>query len=229
MRYSLLNLHKQVLFILIVLFIIFLPFFTSQAVQCTPGGNNSAEGGICNPVDASSLPALIFLVIKYFGYFAGAMTVVGMMVTGFMMIMAGGNSEKLDKAKSSFQWSLFGFIIVLFSFIIVSAVKTFMGVQDVPTTAYNEGGTYFPINPFGTGAEFKTLMDKMILGFTGVIGLIAVLMLIINGIKYMTAGANDEQATAAKTGIQWSVIGIMIILLAYVIVRALATFFGTVN
>lgn len=225
---QLLILLKYSVFLLIVLFLVMAPFFSSHAnaIKCTPGADNSAEGGLCNPVAAGSLQDLIILIMKYFGYFAGSMTVIAMVVSGFMMVMAQGNSEKIDRAKSAFQWALSGFVIVLFAFVLVSAVKTFMGVQDVPTTAYDESISYVPVNPFGPDANFGTLIDKMILSFTGVVGLIAVLMLIINGVKYMTAAGNDEQATAAKTGIQWSVVGIMLIVLAYVIVRALATFFG---
>lgn len=57
----------------------------------------------------------------------------------------------------------------------------------------------------------------------GIVGLIAVLFLIIGGFRYVTAGGNEESAESGKKTIINAIIGIVIVILAFVIVRVVAT------
>ena len=57
----------------------------------------------------------------------------------------------------------------------------------------------------------------------GVVGIIAVLFLIIGGFRYVTAGGNEESAESGKKTIINAIIGIIIVILAFVIVRVVAT------
>jgi hypothetical protein len=55
-----------------------------------------------------------------------------------------------------------------------------------------------------------------------VVGLVAVLYVIIGGFRYVTAHGNEEQAEAAKLTITHAIIGIVIVILSFVIVRVIA-------
>ncbi len=55
-----------------------------------------------------------------------------------------------------------------------------------------------------------------------VAGLVAVVFLIIGGFRYITAGGNEETAEAAKKTITNAIIGVVIVILAFVIVRVIA-------
>lgn len=57
-----------------------------------------------------------------------------------------------------------------------------------------------------------------VLGFSAAV---AVLFLIIGGLQYITASGNEKRAGAAKNTILYAVIGLIIILLAYVVVAFL--------
>src|SRR5262245_37781077 len=56
-----------------------------------------------------------------------------------------------------------------------------------------------------------------------VAGLLAVLFIIIGGFQYITSGANGELAESAKKTIQNAVIGLIVIILSFVIVRVINT------
>jgi len=62
--------------------------------------------------------------------------------------------------------------------------------------------------------------------FLGLLGLIAVAMLIYAGVLMVTAGGNDEQVTKARKIIMYAVVGIVIILLSYTIVTFVASALG---
>lgn len=53
-------------------------------------------------------------------------------------------------------------------------------------------------------------------------GLVAVIFLIIGGFRYITAGGNEETAEAAKKTITNAIIGVVVIILAFVIVRVIS-------
>lgn len=76
-----------------------------------------------------------------------------------------------------------------------------------------------PDNLFGAGGIFTTIVNILLY----IIGAIAVIMLIIGGIRYVTSGGDSSAVTAAKNTILYAIIGIIIALLAYAIVNFVLT------
>jgi len=78
-----------------------------------------------------------------------------------------------------------------------------------------------------SGAQNITeVIDKVIDWALGIGGLIAVLVLVIGGIRYIVAAGNETQIKAAKNTIIYALIGLVIIILAWVIVRTIITQLG---
>lgn len=63
------------------------------------------------------------------------------------------------------------------------------------------------------------LVKKIINIFSWVVGVVAVIMIIIAGFKYITSGGNDSQVASAKNTILYAIVGLVIVALAQVIVR----------
>lgn len=55
--------------------------------------------------------------------------------------------------------------------------------------------------------------------FSFIVGIIAVVMIIIGGVKYITSGGDSGNVTGAKNTILYAVIGLIVVALAQVIVR----------
>lgn len=72
---------------------------------------------------------------------------------------------------------------------------------------------------FGGGGIFTTIVNILLY----IIGAIAVIMLIIGGIRYVTSGGDSSAVTAAKNTILYAIIGIIVALLAYAIVNFVLT------
>jgi len=112
-------------------------------------------------------------------------------------------SKKLVKHAASYL-----ILLVLFAPVMVSAA-----VDD-----------YFPdeqVNLPGEGSDVKLVetVVNIINVVLGLLGLIAVIIILIGGFKWMTAQGSDDKVTDAKNTIKYGIIGLVIILLAYVIVR----------
>ncbi len=74
------------------------------------------------------------------------------------------------------------------------------------------------VNTTGT-TEANGLIKNIINIFSLVVGVVAVLMIIVGGFRYITSGGNDGNVGNAKNTILYAVIGLVIVALAQIIVR----------
>jgi hypothetical protein len=54
---------------------------------------------------------------------------------------------------------------------------------------------------------------------TMIVGIAAVIMIIVNGLKYISSGGDSNAVSSAKSGITYAIVGLIIVALAQVIVR----------
>lgn len=73
------------------------------------------------------------------------------------------------------------------------------------------------------GSKAGTSVDntiKLVLNlFSAIVGIIAVIMIIIGGIRYVTSGGSSEKTTSAKDTILFAVVGLIVVALAQIIVK----------
>lgn len=88
----------------------------------------------------------------------------------------------------------------------------------------------FLVEPFNKGKtgsdDLSTLVGNFIDIILYVAGVLAVVYLIYSGILYITAAGNPDAAKKGQQGIINAVIGIVIIVLAFFIARAVTNFAG---
>jgi hypothetical protein len=71
----------------------------------------------------------------------------------------------------------------------------------------------------GANASVDTLITNVINLFSLVVGIVAVIMIIVGGLKYITSGGDSGNVTGAKNTILYAVVGLIVVALAQVIVR----------
>ncbi|MBU0613290.1 pilin [Patescibacteria group bacterium] len=93
-----------------------------------------------------------------------------------------------------------------------------VGALVVTKTAYAVS-FYDPAETLGLGsADLQETVIAIIQWILGLLGLIAVIMILIGGFKWMTAGGNEEKIESAKKLLTSAIIGLVIVLLAWAIV-----------
>ena len=78
---------------------------------------------------------------------------------------------------------------------------------------------------FGANGVFKTITNVLLY----IIGAVAVIMLIIGGIRYVTSGGDSGAVTSAKNTILYAVVGIVVAILAYAVVNFVIGSFKSTN
>ncbi len=198
----------------------------SSPQPCTPNEPVTGRATLCNPIQGvGDLKSLAIKLITIFAGFATLIPIVAVTFAGFSMVVSQGNEEAITRAKTALTWAVLGFILAILAFALVAAMINFLG-------AWNLGTQFNPTDPQGvivnpiSASNFVIFVWGMITRFLQVVGVVAVLMLIFSGFRYITSMGNEEQATEGKKGIQWVVIGIVVILFSYVIIKASAALFG---
>ena len=93
--------------------------------------------------------------------------------------------------------------------------------MDKILAAVNTGVNYIDsANPEGSsGQDLMTTVKTIINAALGVIGLVAVVMIIMGGVSYTTSAGDAAKVKKAKDTIMYGVIGLVVALLAFAIVN----------
>lgn len=89
------------------------------------------------------------------------------------------------------------------------------------------GANNLQISPTPTGDcpdasstdKVNTLLTEIINVFSVIVGIVAVIMIIVGGFRYITSGGSSEKVTSAKNTLLYAIIGLVIVALAQIIVK----------
>ena len=68
-------------------------------------------------------------------------------------------------------------------------------------------------------SKINNIVHTIINLLSAVVGIVAVVMIIVGGLRYITSGGNDTSVTSAKNTILYAIIGLVVVALAQTLVR----------
>ncbi len=72
-------------------------------------------------------------------------------------------------------------------------------------------------------SSLQKLITNIINIFSVIVGVIAVIMIIVGGLKYITSGGESSNVSGAKNTIIYAIVGLIVVALAQFIVRFVLT------
>lgn len=104
--------------------------------------------------------------------------------------------------------------------VIMSGAVALAGFSSVSALTLQEGAEAArcdgcPTDLFGDNGAFKQVTNTALY----IVGIIAVVMLIIGGIKYVISGGDSKKVTDAKNTVLYAIIGLVVAFLAFAIVN----------
>ena len=111
-------------------------------------------------------------------------------------------------------------VFKLISTFVITLTLSFAGLTSVSAMTLREGAEAArcdgcPADLFGDTGVFKQVTNTILY----IVGIIAVIMLIRGGIKYVISGGDSKKVTDAKNTILYAIIGLIISILAFAIVN----------
>lgn len=115
--------NKRILSVVYLAFVIFLPFAMSYAAADNAGVNLDVR--IKNPLGSSitTLPAFIESALNIVLMVGVPIVTLAIIYSGFLFVVARGNSEKLGEAKNTLMYTLIGAALLLGSWVIAQAIQ----------------------------------------------------------------------------------------------------------
>lgn len=120
-------------------------FFYSALPANAQGG---AWSGVCvsdkhpDVATIQGFQCLAANILSYFLTMVGIVAFLMFVVSGVRVLLSGGNSQTVDKAKSSMTFAVIGLVVALSSFIVLNLIAEFTGVKTIlnfwiPDSGYN--------------------------------------------------------------------------------------------
>lgn len=209
-------------------------FFAKTGAQCSKGNflgiipswyHYLNFDDACNVViDFKGHPADFWLIglgiIDILLRVAGMVAVGFVIAGGFRFVLSQGEPENVKHARNSIINALIGVAIA----VTASAIVAFVGAQftSTPTGAPAAGGldtTSLPNVDASNGSAINTTLQIVF----GVLGGIAVLIIIIAGIKLLTSRGDPQAVGRARDTIIYAAIGLAVALTAFSIVTFVVT------
>ena len=153
----------------------------------------------------------IYGLVRYLKALIGTIAILFIVVSGVRMVFAFGDESTITKQRMSLLWIGVGLILIAIDQIIIRHIFIIPTQQSDQISSSNVSAL---INLLGTVLQF-------ILGF---VGLIAFGILIYGAATMIANYGNDEMVEKSKKIIKNAIIGILVILSAYVIVATLVVF-----
>jgi cytochrome bd-type quinol oxidase subunit 2 len=69
------------------------------------------------------------------------------------------------------------------------------------------------------GNRFNALLRNIVNIFSAIVGIIAVIMIIVGGLRYVTSGGDSAKVSTAKNSIIYAIVGLVIVALSQLIVH----------
>lgn len=79
------------------------------------------------------------------------------------------------------------------------------------------------------GGSIYTIISQTLAWLLGILGFIAIIGFVISGILYLTAAGNEAQIEKAKNAMTYSIVGVIVALMGWVIVQAINAWLSGTN
>lgn len=193
-------------------------FAKTFSVACPIGATDCVRGGFLSDPSAIIQQTGIFnrsvqIAITFLKWMIGSIAVLMLVRNGIRLVGLAGSEESITLDKKNIYFTSLGLMLIIVASIAIDKV---LYVVD-PTQYGGSGGVHPAVSPTSGLQE--------LIGFTNFtvtfISPIAVLVLIVGGVMYATAGGNDERMGKAKKLIISAIIGMIFIYGAFAVVSTI--------
>ncbi|OGZ39931.1 MAG: hypothetical protein A3I20_03350 [Candidatus Portnoybacteria bacterium RIFCSPLOWO2_02_FULL_40_15] len=163
-------------------------------------------------IRADTFTEVFLLIADWVAGIVATLAVLVIMIGGIQYMASGGNEKKIEGARKTIQWSVIGLGIVLLSWSLLNELTKILGVEPPPSGK-------LPTLPI------ETVIIRTINWIAGIIAIVAVLVVLVSGVVWMTAGGEEERVKTARKWLTAGLIGLAVSLAAVIIVNVVLGLF----
>ena len=180
---------------------------------CTPLALPSPGIGYFNPLKYNSVDSVLTAVLSTLQSIVVTLSIIMIIVGAVMYILSAGNESRVTQAKVAITAAMVGLALAIAAPAFLKEIGELLGWIEV-TQVVDEA------------QSFTQIATKVLNFLLSIVGIIGIIMLVIGGLMYLTAGGDEGKAETGKKITTYAIIAIAIALSALVLVTQVAKFFG---
>ncbi len=183
-----------------------------------------------NPLKFSTVEGVLASLLNALQGIIVVISIIFIVIGAVFYIVSAGNDKRMEMAKKAIAASVIGLAIGIAAPSFLREISDIIGWDDASKmeacnsitepVAQQQCIDALTTSPTLAAIAFNTL--EFLLSIAGILALI---MLVVGGIMYLTSAGDEERITKGKNIFKWSVIGIIIAMASLVIVIQVAKFF----
>ncbi len=174
----------------------------------------SATISLVNPLKFSTVEEVLDSLLLTLQSIIVILALVFLLIGAVMYITSAGNDKQITQAKAAILAALIGLALGL-------AAPSFL--REIYNILQPASG---PLPSQVAGALTLSQIAMNVLTFLlSIVGVLAVIMMVVGGISYLTAAGNEKQADTGKKIVTYAIIGIVVALSSLVLVTQLSALF----
>ncbi len=192
--------------LIIVSFIFISGFIVSQVSADTPT-DPLTPTEFTNPLNFDTVEGVLGSVLTTVQGIVAILAVVFLVIGGILYITSAGDEKRMTLAKGAILAAVIGFALAIAAPSFLKEIYEALGTTD---TVPDPGGLRL-------SAIALNILD-LLLSF---VGILAVIMLVVGGIMYITAAGEESRTETAKKIVTYAIIGLGVAITALIIVTAI--------
>jgi hypothetical protein len=166
----------------------------------------------------SDLLLIILVIVDDLLMVAGLVAVFFVIYAGIRYITSQGSPDVTAKAQSTIIYALIGLAIAVIAVPTVSYLGNRFATGNGGSTGIAGGSLNLSSLPNATGAANGSILQTVLQDLFGVIGGLALIFLIIGGLRYIFSNGDPQNAASARGTIIYALVGLMVAIVAESIV-----------
>ncbi len=167
-----------------------------------------------NPLQFDNLEGVLASALTTMQSLIVLLAIIFMIVGAILYITSAGNESRMSTAKAAITAAMIGLALGIAAPSFLKEIGAALGWINVD-----------PLISDPKVLTLSTIAGKVLNFLLSIIGVIAIIMLVIGGLMYVTAGGDEGRAEVGKKIVTYSIIGIVAALASLVIVTQIARFF----
>lgn len=168
-----------------------------------------------NPLKFNNIPDLLTTLLSSLLGLIVTLALIMLVIGAFLYITSAGDEGRIETAKKTILAALIGLALGIAAPAFLREIGSILGwtSSNLPTGV-------------GTSLTLMEIASNVLTFLLTIIGILAIIMLIIGGIMYLTAAGDEDRIDQGKKIVKYALIGITVALAALVLVKQVAGFFS---
>lgn len=163
-----------------------------------------------NPLAFNSVQDVLNNVFYNLTGIIGVLAMVFIVIGAFFILTSAGNPEQMTRGKNTIAMALVGLALGVGAPSFLKEIASAIGWANAPTS---------------NALTLSEISLNVLTFLLGLAGTVAIIMLVIGGVMYLTAAGDESRIDKGKSIFKNSMIGIVIIFASMILVQQVAKFF----